>query len=242
MKSSVKKAIIVSMVVLAAGMAFAAINEKEAIEIALQDAGVTREEASWLRAHEDRDDGLRYFDVEFRTDEGEWDYEIDSESGNIIGFDFEKFRTAAPAASFDRPQAEEIALADAGLSREEASRMRVETDRDHHRIVYEIEFFGEDAEYDYEIDDNGIILKASWEKRGRIAGDRDARLSENEAEEIARKALSSDADNLSVWEDFDDGRFWYEAKAVIGDYVYEVDITGSGDVNSISREYIEYRR
>ncbi len=239
MKSMIRKTIAVSVLALSAGIAFAAVTENEAVEIALSDAGIARNEASWLNSHRDRDDGRLYYDVEFRSDEGKWEYEIDSESGRIVGFDFEESRTRVTLEDgIDRKEAESIALSDAGFDRNEVSRFRIETDRDDGRVVYEISFNVPGYEYEYDISaSDGMIGKASWEKKGRIAGDRNAQLTQAEAERIAREALEGNAERLSVWEDWDDGRYWYEAEAMIGDYKYEVDIAGTGEVVSVSREY-----
>lgn len=243
MKRMIKMTIAVSLVAMTMGMAFAAVTEKEAVDIALSDAGITREEAAWLNSHPDRDDGRLLYDVEFRSDEGKWEYSIDSESGRIVGFDYEEVRrTPSASGSVDRAGAENIALRDANLSENDVSRLRTEMDRDHGLVVYEIEFNSDDSEYEYEINGNdGVILKASWSLRGRISGDRDARLSDAEVENIAMDILGEDVERLSVWEDFDDGRYWYEAKAIIGDYAYEIDISGTGVVASVSREYLDYR-
>ncbi len=244
MKKMVRRITLVSALLVSAGMAFAAVTEEDAVNIALSDAGLSREEASWLNSHRDRDDGRSYYDVEFRSDEGKWEYEIDGESGKIIGFDFEEIRgRAASSDSIDRAEAERIALSDAGLSREDVSRFRNETDRDDGRVVYEISFVTADNEYDYDINAaDGAIISASWEKRGRVGGDREARLSESEAEAIASGALGDNAERLSVWEDWDDGRYWYEAEAMVGDYRYEIDIAGNGDVVSVSRELRSFWR
>lgn len=236
---TMKKIMVLSVLALSMGMAFAAVTENEAIDIALRDAGIGREDAEWLNANRDRDDGRTYYDIEFRSNAGKWEYEIDSETGNIVGFDFEESRNSVSFSDgVDRAEAESIALSDAGFNRNDVSRFRIETDRDDGRMVYEISFNTADAEYEYEINEaDGTILKASWEMIGRVSGDRNARLDQKTAKEIAVKALGGKADNISVWEDRDDGRYWYEANAMIGDYRYEVDIAGNGDVVSISRSY-----
>ena len=153
--------------------------------------------------------------------------------------EFEESRSRGSVGSgIERGEAERIALSDAGLDRDDVSGFRIESDRDDGRIKYEIEFRTSEREYDYDIAaEDGMILKASWERRGRIGGDRDARLSEDEATAIARKAFGPEAERLSVWEEWDDGRFWYEAEAQIGSYRYEADITGEGEVVSVSRDY-----
>ena len=243
MRPMIKRTIIAAVIALSAGMAFAAVTEDEAVAIALSDAGVRREDTSWLNSHRDRDDGRVYYDVEFRSDDGKWEYEIDSESGNIVGFDFEESRSRTAAQDgIDRAEAESIALSDAELSRDDVSRFRIESDRDDGMMIYEISFNTADSEYEYDIAAaDGTVLKADWERRGRLGGDREARLSVEEAEDIALGYLGSDAERFSVWEDRDDGRWWYEAEAKVGDYRYEIDITGDGEIVSVSRELMMFR-
>ena len=254
MNRMIKRMAIVSALALSAGMAFSAVTEHEAVDIALRDAGVAREETTWLNSHRDSDDGRTYYDIEFRSAEGKWDYEIESESGRITGFDFEESRHPVPQsqqggqkpvppapAEIGRPDAERIALSDAGFERKDVSRFRIEMDHDDGIRLYEISFSADGYEYEYDVSiDDGTILKASWEKKGRIGGDRSARLSQADAEAIAMGVLPEGAEHLYVREDRDDGRFWYEADAASGDYRYDVDIAGTGEVVSVSRELVWY--
>lgn len=233
-----KKTVATLAFILSAGAAFAAVTENEAIDIALSDAGIAREDVYRLHSHKDWDDGFENYDIEFRSDEGKWEYEIDAESGRITDYEFERDRRRdSVSGGLDNKEAEDIALYEAGLRREDVSRLRSKTDRDDGRIVIEVSFDTSDAEYDYDINgEDGTVISASWEKRGRIAGDRDARLDLEEAERIVIEALGEDAERVGVHEDFDDGRFKYEAGAVVGNYWYEVEISGSGEVISIDRE------
>ena len=233
-----KKAIAIIMVLaLSLSVLVASVTEDEAVSIALSDAGIAREDAEWLRSHRDRDDGRLYYDVEFRSADGKWEYEIDSESGRIVGFEFDEEKARAiPSGGIDRAEAERVALSDAGLDRGDVSAFRMESDREHGMLIYEVSFRTSDSEYEYDISsEDGTVLKASWEKRGRVRGDRDSRLSNDEAESIALEAIGGDADRISVWEERDDGRYWYEATAEIDGYRFEVDIAGTGEVVSIER-------
>ncbi len=243
MKKTFRKITMVFALIALTGALFAAVSEKEAVDIALSDAEVSRDSVSAIRSHRDWDDGRDYYEVEFRTDEGKWEYEIDIESGRIVGYDFDKaIEKRAFEDGIDNKEAEDIALYEAGLGRDEVSRLRSERDRDDGMIIYEVKFNTSDSEYEYDINgEDGRILSASWEKRGRVSGDRNATLTIEEAEAIALDYLGPDAENLSVWEDRDDGRFWYEAHAKVGDYLYEMDIAGSGEVHSITRELRSWR-
>lgn len=64
-----------------------AITEEEAEDVALQYAGVSREEVRALRSEYEVDDGVPQYDVEFHKDGWEYEFEIHGESGEIISYD-----------------------------------------------------------------------------------------------------------------------------------------------------------
>ncbi|MBR3988433.1 MAG: PepSY domain-containing protein [Clostridia bacterium] len=61
----------------------------EAKEIALKDAGVAKEDATFKDKNLDLDDGTPYYEIEFLTDKFEYEYEIHAVSGKIIESDCE---------------------------------------------------------------------------------------------------------------------------------------------------------
>ena len=63
------------------------ITKEEAIAIALPDAGLSENQVTRLKAEFDYDDGRPTYDVEFRHDGWEYDYEIHAESGKILSRD-----------------------------------------------------------------------------------------------------------------------------------------------------------
>lgn len=64
-----------------------------------------------------------------------------------------------------KEKAVEIALEDAQLSESEVIRLHVSRDKEDNQTVYEIQFAGEDTEYEYEIfASNGDILSTDYEK------------------------------------------------------------------------------
>ena len=63
------------------------ISKEEAIAIALKDAGLTQDQVTGLRAEFDYDDGRPEYDVDFRQDRYEYDYEIHAETGKILSRD-----------------------------------------------------------------------------------------------------------------------------------------------------------
>ncbi len=66
-----------------------AVDRARAGELALELAGVTREETSFLRAEPDDEDGRSIFDVRFATAAVEYDCEIDASSGAVLAYGWE---------------------------------------------------------------------------------------------------------------------------------------------------------
>lgn len=72
------------------GTTSATISEEEARNIALEDAGLTADQVTFVKSNIDTDDGRNRYDVEFYTADGvEYDYEIDPSSGEILEYDFD---------------------------------------------------------------------------------------------------------------------------------------------------------
>ena len=65
------------------------ISREEAIEIAMENAEVPAEAAYNIKAGRDRAHGRNIYDIEFETDYGDYDFEIDLDSGEIVGADYE---------------------------------------------------------------------------------------------------------------------------------------------------------
>lgn len=66
------------------------IGEEKAKEIALNDIGFSADEVSYIYANLDYEDDyglVPYYDVSFKKDRTEYEYEIDAVSGDIITFD-----------------------------------------------------------------------------------------------------------------------------------------------------------
>ena len=64
-----------------------ALTEAEARAIALEHAGLTEEQVTWLRTQYEIDDGVPQYEVEFHQDRWEYDYEIHAETGQILSFE-----------------------------------------------------------------------------------------------------------------------------------------------------------
>jgi len=66
------------------------ISADDARKYALNHAGLTENQATFVQSKPDIDDGILKYDVEFYTNDGlEFDYEIDSHTGKVLGFDID---------------------------------------------------------------------------------------------------------------------------------------------------------
>ncbi len=176
-----------TMVVLAASpiTSFAAvktgISAQDALQIALNNAGLKESEVTLVKNGIEIDDGITEYDIKFYCGNMEYDYDIDATTGAIRSFDQEIERgliTAAPkanakvasaaqsqaataqtqqatvqaAAGITKDQALQIALDHAGLKKSDVAFTNVKRDFDDGREQYDVEFHVGFNEYNYDID------------------------------------------------------------------------------------------
>ena len=60
---------------------------EEAEALALAHAGFAADQVTHLRSEYEIDDGVPHYDVEFRVDRREYDYEIHAETGAVLSFE-----------------------------------------------------------------------------------------------------------------------------------------------------------
>lgn len=214
----------------------AEISEKEALEIAREDAQLTEDEISRARVKLDYDDGILEYDVEFYAGDQEYDYKIDAESGKILEKDFEieeDFRNSEGSRSSEAVISEEealnIAREDAGLSEDEIGRTRISLDYDDGILKYDVEFYADNTEYDYEIDANtGKILSKDYEIDDDFNSSYNGEtsvISQEEATQIALERVPGASEtDIRIKLDYDDGRAIYEGDILYENVEYEFEI------------------
>ena len=110
------------------------IGKARAKEIALDHAGLTYSDVSFVRVELDWDDGRPQYEVEFYSGSKEYDYEIDAATGKILDVDFDIENFTIPSGSagdyIGEASAREIALDHAGVSGRAATFVHVELARD----------------------------------------------------------------------------------------------------------------
>ncbi|MCD8249700.1 MAG: PepSY domain-containing protein [Lachnospiraceae bacterium] len=143
-----------------------AISEEAAQNYAFADAGVDPASALYVRAEFDHEDGQFIYEVDFTAGDTEYEYWILASDGTVIKKSAEiiALATAAETTEITLEEAKVIALEDAGLSAENVTFTKADLDHDDGLTIYDIEFYAENVEYEYEINVNsGAIYSKSKE-------------------------------------------------------------------------------
>lgn len=135
--------------------------------------------------------------------------------------------TASDKAYIGEEEAKRIAFQDAGVAETEVSGLEIEMDIEKGQLVYEIEFFANSSEYEYELDAaTGRIIKV--EKDDEIIKYTGQLISEEEAKAIAlnhAEIAAETASNMEIELDDNDETLVYEIAFKCGDteYKYLID-------------------
>lgn len=151
--------------VLASGCAYAALSENDAADIALKHSGVAASDAVFTKKKLDSDDGIRQFEIEFRTNTAEYEYDVAADDGRILKFSYELIdkrpvQTPAPQSANPQPAKQGIISRDDAvqliLSRVPGAQrqhiVEFDLDTDDGIQKYEGEVIYQGREYDFEID------------------------------------------------------------------------------------------
>ena len=167
----------------------AAITQKDARKIALEDAGLTEAEVTISAEKLDTENGVAVYEVDFVKGNVKYEYDINATTGAVYSKSSES--TAVPtteaaaqpseaetAAASEAPKAENrsnnnyiglerakaIALSDAGLSAASVTFTEAKQDFDDGVPNYDLDFYTATHEYDYEINaQTGAIMDKSVE-------------------------------------------------------------------------------
>jgi len=130
-------------------------------------------------------------------------------------------------------KAKKIALKDAGLKEKDVIFVTAKTDFEDGRKVYEVEFFCNDTEYDYEIDaKTGEIVSFDKDFEGKRPETTEQTGKEITADKAKKIALQhaglkeKEVTKLKVERDYDDGIVKYEVEFEKGNMEYEYEIHG----------------
>jgi len=140
------------------------IGTQKAQSIALSHAKLTAAKVTGLKAELDRENGVYIYDVDFKSGNYEYDYDINATTGKIIKSQKKAIRKAtntnrrtttatqtARTSYIGIAKAKSIALNHAKVSASKARGVKAELDRERGIYVYEVEFKSGRFEYDYTI-------------------------------------------------------------------------------------------
>lgn len=132
-------------------------------------------------------------------------------------------------------EAKKIALNHAGISADRVSYINVKQDWDHNRMEYEVEFFADGKEYDYEIlASDGSVWKSKVEDKSYfngnygLNGNQVSQTKNISAEQATQMVVARipgiSASSVYIKQDYDDGRLQYEGKVYYNQMKYEFEI------------------
>ena len=106
-------------------------------------------------------------EFQFFTQSKEYEYKVDVATLKILEKEVElKNKVVSGNKSITQEEAKAIALKDAKLTEQEVIMKKIELENELNYKVYEVDFYKDNQEYDYEIDvASGTILKFSWKLR-----------------------------------------------------------------------------
>lgn len=160
------------------------ISLEDAKNKALADAGVSASKVTFTKAKKDHDDGITVYEIEFYTSTHEYEYEINAANGKILSRDVEvlddddkdhaknsgnKNNAGSSTRNTDAyigvGKAKSIAVSHAGFSVSDVTFSKAQLDDDDGHIVYEIEFYKNNTEYEYTINaSTGAIIEYDSER------------------------------------------------------------------------------
>ena len=192
------------------------IGEDKAKEIALNHANVTN--ITNYKIELDFDDVMVY-EIEFKANNKEYEYEIDALTGDIIEYEIDDknyTNNSNTASKITKDEAKQIALNHANVTN--ITNYEIELDGN----KYEIEFNANNKEYEYDIDaTTGKIIKYSIDNNYK---EPNPIISKDEAKQIALN--HANVTNIYEYEiELDDNKYEIEFKSGNKEYEYEINAT-----------------
>lgn len=235
------------------------IGVEKAQSIALEHAKLSAADVSKLKTELDAEDGIMVYEVEFTYKNTEYEYDINAKSGAIeknkkeTDDDWQENQNSGGSSSSQSSQgasgyiglakAKEIALKHAGVSGN-VTILKETLDGDDYPPVYEIEFYKDGTEYEYEIHaQTGAVLKSDREREqvsSSASSSSGPSIQASKAKEIALKHAGVSASSIKEYKcelDEENDRLVYEIEFYSNGMEYDYVISASdGSILEHSRE------
>lgn len=226
------------------------IGLEAAKQAALNHAGVSASQATFLEAEYDYDDGRMVYEVEFHVNGTEYEYEIDAQTGDVVKHKTEQNGTNTGGSSANTSSyigesaAKAAALKHAGVSESSTKYCNAWLEYDDGRPeCYEVEFMAGNTRYEYKIAlTSATVLESEQEgyggsgssgqstgQSGSGSGTSSTDIGAEKAKSIALNhagVSASQASQMKVERDTDDGVLEYEVEFKAGGKEYEYTIHG----------------
>ncbi len=132
--------------------------------------------------------------------------------------------------NISKEKAVELALANAGLTRNQISELEVEEKFEKNRKVYEVEFDAGQYDYEYKFAiADGTLVKKDVDYEGSLNNSNPLTIAGAKEKALARVQGAND-NHIRIKEDEDDGRIEYEGKIIYGNYEYEFEIDAASGI------------
>lgn len=226
------------------------IGLEAAKQAALNHAGVSASQATFLEAEYDYDDGRMVYEVEFHVNGTEYEYEIDAQTGDVVKHKTEQNgantggSSANTSSYIGENAAKAAALKHAGVSESSTKYCNAWLEYDDGRPeCYEVEFMANNTRYEYKIAlTSATVLESEQESYGSSgssgqstgqsgsgSGTSSTDIGAEKAKSIALNhagVSASQTTELKVERDTDDGVLEYEVEFKAGGKEYEYTIHG----------------
>ena len=219
------------------------ISVDDAKSAAYAHAGVSASDVTFVKTDFDSEHGVMVYEVEFYAGSGEYEYDINAQTGEVVKYSRESKTTSVPSTSTTtsgnyivEAAAKTAALSHAGVSEADVCWLQADFDRDDGVYVYELEFAANGLKYDYSVNAlTGEIVKFEQEQTGNLAGNGNGSSTVSTSDFIGEAAAKSAAlSNAGVSEsevtrikcelDRDHGSYKYEIEFSVGRMEYEYEI------------------
>ena len=225
------------------------VGELKAKEIALAYINIAEENIQKYEIELDYEMGMMIYEVEVYANGMEYDVDINAKTGEVVHAHHEpeddSHQQEIPEYNsslyIGSQRAKEIALSHAGLSEDQISQYWIEMDIDDGNAVYEIEFYSDKSEYEYDIDAvSGEVLKFECENKNGSSVQGNIGIQENRAKEIALNYVHLNESQIKDFEislEKEHEMMIYEIEFKAGGYEYEFEINASsGDIMDYQKE------
>lgn len=223
------------------------INSTRAQTIALNYASVTEEQiAGRIDVSLDFDDGIMVYEVDFRTEDTEYDIDVNALTGDVVSCETDEIYSvnSNPALEKDFISPEQVSEIVASYCPDKSKWSEYESEFDHENgiLVYEVELEYEGVEHEFIInalDGTVIRHKTDRHKNNGTNASANGFITEETALSKVLERASLNKDDISALRielDHDDNIWKYEIEFRSGFYEYEAD------VNADTGEIISYER